>query len=568
MKALILSFILVLADTHNEAAQQISIDRGIKAGNLWCFPLVSDSLTYYYLPASASLATTDKGLPGFSFLRYVTLQENTSGKSISDAGGGAVLHFLVTYNTTDEQVRKAESILQKKAAPKATIKGPVIFKKARYSLISSTLDRDQSHILRTGEAPVLENSSLAFSFELTPVDSKILLESFKTGTSDVSVIFDFTFEGLSDSYNAKLEVDWAKTHSEVSGGVTAKIYYFGTDVQIEIDNLLRKDAIRLTTSGENRTMEALVDRVYNKMVEILYEPVRPETEAKPTDDITDLIPKTIANSLKEVQKAIPFALNASYKRRSTRTEGSTVYDFNGRSTIERHHFLTFNIGDIYSRYGADPAVFRDVPLSDETFQQREVSINIDGAVERDFNNMVNNVVVTLRKIHQDSSVTVKEILINKEFFKKSASPSMSYLNQGDHDRMRWLNYEYQVTWQFPGGGRLASEWTKANSPVVNVYLPYKRWKMDFSGDMKKLEEMGIVAISVQASYPFAGLQKPERITIKPPENLESRNLEITVPNDQQEIDYSITWIRKDGSRLTREGKDKHGLVFIDNVPLN
>ena len=54
------------------AAQQILIDRGMRAGGLWCFPLAAQPKTYVYLPSAARLATDDAGRPQFSFVRYAT----------------------------------------------------------------------------------------------------------------------------------------------------------------------------------------------------------------------------------------------------------------------------------------------------------------------------------------------------------------------------------------------------------------------------------------------------------------------------------------------------------------
>ena len=39
-------------------AQQISIDQGVQAAGLWCFPLVSEPKTYVYLPSTARLAAS------------------------------------------------------------------------------------------------------------------------------------------------------------------------------------------------------------------------------------------------------------------------------------------------------------------------------------------------------------------------------------------------------------------------------------------------------------------------------------------------------------------------------
>ena len=63
-------------------AQQVFIERGVRAGPLWCFPLSSDSLTYVYLPATVRLANDEAGRPQFSFVRYVI---NSGGDSTSSS---------------------------------------------------------------------------------------------------------------------------------------------------------------------------------------------------------------------------------------------------------------------------------------------------------------------------------------------------------------------------------------------------------------------------------------------------------------------------------------------------
>ena len=53
------------------AAQQIMLDRGARAGDLWVFPSVADEKQYYYVPSTATLARDEKGQEQFSYLRYV-----------------------------------------------------------------------------------------------------------------------------------------------------------------------------------------------------------------------------------------------------------------------------------------------------------------------------------------------------------------------------------------------------------------------------------------------------------------------------------------------------------------
>ena len=102
--------------------------------------------------------------------------------------------------------------------------------------------------------------------------------------------------------------------------------------------------------------------------------------------------------------------------------------------------------------------------------------------------------------------------------------------------------------------------------MINLYVPFKRKKISLEGDMDKLAKKDITAISVQISYPFFSQLKQERITLKTSAGLNDTGFEITQPENQEEIDYSITWIKKNGEMTQRTGKDKIGLIFIDDVP--
>ena len=101
-------------------AQQVLIDKGIYTEGLWCFPLYNDSLSYVYLPSRGRLALDEKGGPRFSYLRYVTNKptEKNTNKSITEADGGGILHFLVLYDTPEKAVTAAEESLKKKLAKK------------------------------------------------------------------------------------------------------------------------------------------------------------------------------------------------------------------------------------------------------------------------------------------------------------------------------------------------------------------------------------------------------------------------------------------------------------------
>jgi hypothetical protein len=48
--------------------------------------------------------------------------------------------------------------------------------------------------------------------------------------------------------------------------------------------------------------------------------------------------------------------------------------------------------------------------------------------------------------------------------------------------------------------------------------------------------------------------------------LADKTFEITVPLNTREVNYEITWFKKDGSKISTSGVDEHGLLFIDEFP--
>ena len=78
-------------------AQQILLDKPVRAGELILFPHLEDQHNYYYLPDKPRLAIHPDGAPQFSFLRYVKNEKTTAdvNSAISESTvGGGILHAL------------------------------------------------------------------------------------------------------------------------------------------------------------------------------------------------------------------------------------------------------------------------------------------------------------------------------------------------------------------------------------------------------------------------------------------------------------------------------------------
>ena len=564
---------LLLIGVRPAVGQQILIDRGIQAEGLWCFPLASDTLTYLYLPDEARIALDDAGQPQFSMLRYVinTPSENNGRATTTEADGGAIVHFLVEYRTDSRKVSSSEHALREALeSPNIKLQGPIIFDEGRYALISSVLSPTEKpserHLLATGQAPVLEGGRIALSFDMSPEDSRLLMESFKMATPDVSIVFDMSFSGLSEAYNAELKVHWSQVHQSMGGHTGGSLYFIGAEVEAMFDDLRRDHAIELTTSGSDEVTEALVNTVYDKLLALMFEPLKPE-QIPERGGLWDALSKSLGNrGLLSSQNISGFGLNLGYEMKRLKSEGTSVMQFNSQSSMQRHHFITFNAGDLYQRYGSDQRFFRTQDLDDPAFQQREVQVAIDGELIKEFGDLVNSVSVTLRKQHSNGEQTVREILVDRRFAADSLEARLVYGSKDDADRLAWLGYEYRTKWQFQGGEYYQTDWVPERSSMINLYAPYERRSIQLVGSIELLDDLGIRAVVARVTYPFFSKTRIAQLVVRPGDAVEDKRVDITLPLNQYDYEYSITWYFRGGEQRSVSGRDASGLLFIDEAP--
>ncbi len=543
------------------------MDRGIRASGLWCFPLLTDSLSYYYLPNEASLALDKNRHPRFSLIRYVITeaQRGNESNAIQKAGGGAILHFLIRYETPEETVKKAEATLREVTGREnIRVKGPVVFDKGKYSLISSILTKDgkeRNMLMAAGSAPVLEGNKIALSFEMDPETSSLLLESFKMATPDISLVFDMEVTGLSDAFDASMEVDWEKVQNSQHIKAGGKVYFVSADVDLLYNHLRTENAIKLTTSGEDANMQALIDRVYEKLTDLFFTEVdNNEVPATVKEDVLSGISKVISG----LSKNLPYSVHGAYKLKDLKTTGHSVMNFNSRTPVTRHHYITFNMGDLYRKYGDNPRFFTTVPMDDPDFQQRVVHVGLDGTLLNEMGKMINNVTVTLKKEHQGGAQTVQELIITPQTMNDSVlNLKMVYGSKSDNDRLEWLNYAYRTNWKFSGGGTYSTGWQTESSSMINLFCPFKRTHVQLIGDAELLQDEGVRAAIIQIRYPFFGETRSSRIIWKPGEIIEEKSAELTLPIEEDSYSYNITWVKTGGSRSRKEGTGNSGIIFMD-----
>ena len=582
-------------------AQRVLMDRGVRVAELWCFPAADDETQWYYVPLTARLATDEGGRPAFSFLRYVVNApaDDAAGQGITQASGGGVVTMRVTYDTPQSVIDAAQRELAKRVVGDAgtdasatddgrrevVLRGPVIFESGRYALVSSILreqGENETRVLATGNAPVFEGNQVAFSFDVDADRATLLLESFKMATPDVSIVFEMTLEGLADAFAATVTVDWERV--EASEAFDAGVHVAGgigsAEIEQGFEELRKSDAIRIESRGADANMEALLDKVHERLLAMLFRRVEPERIEEAAEEeqqqagaggMLDGLFGGIEDMRKNpgsVAKATSlWSITANYERKEFRKSGTTRIDMNHQAAVQRFVTMAANVGDLYERFGDDERTFRTVNLADAAYQQREIHVGVDGAILPEFDKYINSVSVTLRKKHQNGEQTVREVVIDRDTFTaENRDFRMIYGWNGDADREAWLAYDYRTRWSFKGGGLHQTDWQTTTTNMIDLYAPYRRSTVELIGDPERLRAQGVRAVSVVVSYDFFDGRRSEELAVHQLDELDGKTVELTLPHGVFTYDYEVTWIRRGAPPVTSSGRDETGVLFVDELP--
>jgi hypothetical protein len=381
-----------------------------------------------------------------------------------------------------------------------------------------------------------------------------------------------TIEGLTDAFAADLEIKWDDVYKHEGFSVKANIpvYYFtvGGSGSVMFDQLLQNKAIELHTRGANPNMEALLEKIQLKLIELMFEPMPIEGAEGNQDQMGQLAKaiRSVDDEEKKKKEKPAAGITFGYKTTEARRTGRTVVSLNSQSPVDRVTTIGFNIGDLWSRYGDDKRFFKTVNLSDPAFEQREIHVGIDGAILPEFDAYINSVTAVLRKQHQDGKMTVQEVVVDRETFKKTNNDfRMIYGWSGDDDRTQWLDYEFRTRWSFKGGGKYETPWKPAQANMIDLYSPYKRRVLRIYGDNEALTKEGIRAVVVKVDYPFFEGRKTDKLTLRADQPLNDKKIEVTMPLDATEYHWEVTWIGTGGRRVA-EGVDKTFVLFVDEPP--
>lgn len=550
-------------------AQPILIDEGVYLNGVWCFPVLGEANNYRYLPMEVGLREAN-GKPQFSFLKYVI---NTEGNqdvtdAFTKATGGAIINFVVELRSNTEEIKKAENQLQRKFGKEYKISGPVIPEKGSFMLVSSILNSQgtkENKVLGLSNAPVLEGGSIPASFRLEEEDALLMLETLKMSASDISLVFDFTIKGLTESFSGEINYNWSQIYQYARSKTKVGKPFFKVEMDALKEELEQTDFIEIKNSGKDEHLEQLQQVAFDKITSMLFKPVSLDEFREKKSWV-----KEATGAIGEILELVKPQLFAkgytkSYQLKNISKFGAGSIKITGRTPAERSHFISFNMGNLYETHGDDPAIFRTVNLFDKDFLQREIFIGVDGDLVNEFNHMLNNVTIDFRKNHQDGNSTVDQKILHKS---KDAElkdlPKLIYPNLKDDDLLEWMNYDYRTIWSFKGGKSYQQDWQSSTDAMINLTIPYEQSEILLLGDLESVWDKGVKAIVVELTYDFFGQKITKKQIIKKGDDLTKKPFKITHPTGQYQAAYKIMWFA-DQEPIVQVGTDRHRVLFIDRA---
>ncbi len=264
-------------------SQRILLDQITPAGPLKLFPGFEGSKNEYrYLPNKLRLATQDDGTPAFSFLWYVeNKRSGADEKEIAEGEGGGYVHVLIELKVLPEELQQATQAL-KKTNPNGKIVGPVIYTGGTMELVCALLNEDNKKtVLGIGPAPSLEGDKVAVSFVLDKRGAKLLYESLKSSTPQISFNLNMTMRGYQSPVEFKIEIEWDKVYKHkifnagVAGNV-AGIVSAAAEIGIAVQEMKESGAIKVTNIGEDVNVQRMEEVLFNKIIEACFVPLGAE----------------------------------------------------------------------------------------------------------------------------------------------------------------------------------------------------------------------------------------------------------------------------------------------------
>ncbi len=525
-------------------AAEVELDSvPLQVANAILFKDHAEPNVYYYMPNQPRLAYWPDGTPKLTFLKYT--------KAGKEESKGGILHFFVKYGLDEKELNKVRQELTK-INPKATIKGPLVFKKGSFLVISAAVGEGGAFtrkIIGEGKAPLISGSEVSVSIAVTPEGATFLEEALRQPTYPVSVRFEMTYEGLTPKYQATATIHWSKVREYFDQYSKWKIYKkkklgvwtwyveSGTGEYREIkDELSSMGAVSIDITGEDQNldglMQSLVDTIMREMFDTKLDLPEEDEGEKGEEGKEQDRPYGVSTTRKKVSRTDDWTINMTKRLRQERDTGP----------------MDASIGDVLRKFKNNKKVYDIINLDDPDLQDRVVYAILDGEDFETFRKYINFVTVSFKKTHQTGEATTRDVIFNAQTFAERGN-MLSFVYPRLGEGASWLSYEYKTTWSFMGGIKVEGVWTRSEEAAINLFPSHRYREIDIIADEENVRTYNIKLITVTFKNRFADRDKTGEVKLLPGETLLAKYEYVHEGNDLN-YQYQVTWLLGDGRRVS------------------
>jgi hypothetical protein len=551
MKKKLFATAIVVLFAATFLAAEIELDKApLQIGSALLFKDQAEAGAYYYMPNQPRLAFWPDGTPKLTFLKYT--------KAGKEEAKGGILHFFVKYGLDEPELAKVRQELAKQE-PGAKLKGPVVFKKGTFMVISAAAGEGgvfTRKIIGEGKAPLITGSEVSVSIAVTPEGAAFLEEALRQPTYPVSVRFDMTYEGLTPKYQANATVSYSKVRTYFEQYKKWKIYkkksfmfwswyvQKGTGEELRIsDDLKSVGAVKIDVTGEDQNMEAIlqtvVDSVMREMFDMKMElPGENQESGEGGGQEGGEAPKQqdkpygVSTTMKSVTRSDTWTVNLTKRLRQERETGP----------------MDASIGDTLRKFKNNKKVYDIINLDDPDLQDRQVFAILDGEDFDTFKKYINFVTVSFKKTHPSGEPTTRDVIFNAQSFAERGN-MLPFVYPRLGEGASWLGYEFKTTWSFMGGIKVDGTWTRSEEAAVNLFPPHRYREVDVIADEANVQAYNIKLITVAFKNKIFDREKTGETKILPSETLLTKYEYLHQENDMS-FQYEVTWLLGDGRRVS------------------
>lgn len=534
-----------------------------------------DDNAYYYLTRFVRLSQKEDGSYELLCVKYVGENEATSG---------GLFHALVEFSLPQDIIESIQAKLKTQKGENARIVGPVPMQQytkdgengiGKFDVVSSILTDTEGeqaftrNVLTSGFAPLLPNSRAAIAAKLNPNGATLLWESLAGGgTSDVSVSVHGYYEAVVKGYNAVITAEASSIYEHYSK-IRSFQEGFTKEQMRKITNEMVQDQVlnievfdRSEGLGiDNKSMEGILDIVSERIIELMFD-TQTGWAQKPVEEVA-----VESGQIKGRQERGWFSSvfggkdNTEYysdnqyvmKKREDIRMNKFYLNLSKTTTIKVPIHTSGNIGGIYNQMLNDDRYFRIINLADSDFEKRSVHFQIDGEFKDAFNDLLNSVSVSFRKVYDENTddATGNLIFTSKDVSEGKDFKALIYPRLGISSS-DWLDYEYKISWNLKGEEkpilipRALDLWKAGNASLTTLTPPFKKRTIEIDADKPSFKDSEIRSASIRFFTVLNGEAIPHKTIIIRDTDTENTSKVNLFFDEGEPVAYQTTWYSKKG----------------------